>query len=76
LHTYFLTILDTLQNTFSSIYKAKHGPELYESYLKAQHNCRRRARAKRKAKEPYDSSDERDIASPRLIDGGRQGISE
>ncbi|KAJ7343881.1 hypothetical protein DFH08DRAFT_810418 [Mycena albidolilacea] len=59
-----------------AIYKAKHGPELYESYLKAQHNRRRRTRAKRKAKEPYDSSDERDVASPRLIDGGRQEISE
>jgi hypothetical protein len=73
---YFLTILDTLQNAFPSLYKAKHGPVLYESYLKTQHERRRRARAKRKAKEPYDSSDERDVASPRLIDGGRQGISE
>jgi hypothetical protein len=73
---YFLTILDTLQNTFPSLYKAKHGPVLYESYLKTQHERRRRACAKRKAKEPYDSSDECDVASPRLIDGGRQGISE
>ncbi|KAJ7701274.1 hypothetical protein B0H14DRAFT_2648500 [Mycena olivaceomarginata] len=76
LRMYFLTILDTLQNTFSSIYKAKHGPKLYESYLKAQHDRRCRACAKRKVKEPYDSSDARNVASLRLIDGGCQGISE
>ncbi|KAJ6448366.1 hypothetical protein C8R45DRAFT_1115371 [Mycena sanguinolenta] len=51
-----------------AVYKAKHGPEAYTSYVKAQHVRRRNARAKRKAQEAYDSRDDHGAGR----DDGRQ----
>jgi hypothetical protein len=63
---------------FPSVYKAKHGPEVYMTYVKAsRERCRRaRAKAKRLAKEAYDSADERDVGSAAMTDGGREGSTK
>ncbi|KAJ7860813.1 hypothetical protein B0H14DRAFT_2576385 [Mycena olivaceomarginata] len=58
------------------VYKAKHGPEVYTSYLKARRDRRRRKRAKKLAKEAYDGADELGVGSAAMTDGGCDGSSE
>jgi hypothetical protein len=69
-------IARTLPHLFPSVYKAKHGPEVYTSYLKARRDRRRRKCAKKLAKEAYDGADEHGVGSAAMTDGGCDGSSE